>query len=163
MEEVLSGGLRGIRVRPATAQDRGFVLGLVPRFAEFGLPPRHDPDQVLPAVERSLDAALASPSDDAAAVLVAELDGERVGFVHVKAESDYFSGEPRAYVSDVAVARGAEGRGVGRALMGAAEAWARARGHRTIALDVFAANARARAVYGRLGYGEDTVKMIKDL
>ena len=162
MEEVFSEGLRGIHVRPATADDRGFVLGLVPRFAEFGLPPRHDPGRVLPAVGRSLDAALASPGGDAA-VLVAKSDEERMGFVHVKAENDYFSGEPRAYVSDVAVAPEAEGRGAGRALMGAAEAWARARGHRTIALDVFAANARARAVYGRLGYEEDTVKMIKDL
>ena len=66
-------------------------------------------------------------------------------------------------MSDLAVAPEAEGRGAGRALMGAAEAWARARGHRRIALDVFAANGRARAVYGRLGYEEDTVKMIKDL
>ena len=163
MEGALSGGARGIHVRPATADDRGFVLDLVPRFAEFGLPPRHDPERVLPAVERSLDAALASTGGDAAVLLVAEADGERMGFVHIKVENDYFSGEPRAYVSDVAVAAEAEGRGAGRALMGAAEAWARARGHRTIALDVFAANARARAVYGRLGYEEDTVKMIKDL
>jgi ribosomal protein S18 acetylase RimI-like enzyme len=163
VEEALSEGLRDIHVRPATADDRGFVLGLVPRFAEFGLPPRHQPGQVLSAVERSLDAVLASPGGDDAAVLVAEADRERMGFVHVKAENDYFSGEPRAYISDLAVAPEAEGRGAGRALMGAAEAWARARSHRTIALDVFAANARARAVYGRLGYEEDTVKMIKDL
>jgi ribosomal-protein-alanine N-acetyltransferase len=159
MVRVRSGGTD---VRPATADDRGFVLGLVPRFAEFGLPSHHDPGRVLPAVERSLGAALASPGDDTA-VLVAVSDDERSGFVHVKAERDHFSGEPRAYVSDVAVVRDAEGRGVGRVLMEAAEVWARARSYRTIALDVFAANARARAVYGWLGYEEDTVKMIKGL
>ena len=159
---MVSGASGGIEVRPTAAGDRAFVLGLVPRFAEFGLPHRHDPGRVLPAVERSLGAALDSPGDDAA-VLVAESDGERVGFVHVKAESDYFSGQPRAYVSDVAVVRGAEGRGVGRALMEAAETRARSRGFSAVALDVFAANTRARAVYGRLGYEEDTVKMIKDL
>ncbi|MDP9474679.1 MAG: GNAT family N-acetyltransferase [Actinomycetota bacterium] len=162
MEEARQEGLGEIDVRPATADDRGFVLGLVPRFVEFGLPPRHDPGRVMPAIERSLGAALIAAGGDTA-VLVAEENGERVDFVHVKAESDYFSGEPRAYVSDVAVAPEAEGRGLGRVLMGAAEAWARARGYRTIALDAFAANARARAVYRRLGYEEDTVKMIKDL
>ena len=106
MEGALSGGARGIHVRPATADDRGFVLDLVPRFAEFGLPPRHDPDQVLPVVDRSLDAVLASPGGDAAVLLVAEADGERIGFVHVKAENDYFSGEPRAYVGLGRRARG---------------------------------------------------------
>ena len=48
-------------------------------------------------------------------------------------------------------------------LMAGAEAWARARGFRVLTLDVFAANARARAFYARLGYLEQTLKLAKPL
>ena len=50
-----------------------------------------------------------------------------------------------------------------RALMAEAESWARARGWRILALDVFASNARARSFYQRQGYMEETLKMIKEL
>ena len=57
----------------------------------------------------------------------------------------------------------AQGAGVGRALMAAAEAWAAARGDTFITLNVFDANRRARAVYHRLGYVPETIHYRKSL
>jgi len=52
---------------------------------------------------------------------------------------------------------------VGRALLAAVEAWSVARGHRFVTLNVFADNARARAVYERAGYAPDTLRYLKTL
>jgi RimJ/RimL family protein N-acetyltransferase len=48
-------------------------------------------------------------------------------------------------------------------LLDATEAWAAAQGYRFITLNVFAANARARAVYERAGYAADTIRYAKEL
>jgi RimJ/RimL family protein N-acetyltransferase len=45
--------------------------------------------------------------------------------------------------------------------MDAADDWARSLGHRVVSLNVFGGNERARGLYERLGYGADTLKMVK--
>ena len=47
--------------------------------------------------------------------------------------------------------------------MEAAEAWTRSRGMRRLVLYVFAGNGHARGFYARLGFGEDSLKLIKEL
>jgi len=54
-------------------------------------------------------------------------DGERLCFIRLESGTDHFTGEKRGYISGIAVAENGEGRGVGRTLMGAGEAWARPR------------------------------------
>jgi Acetyltransferase (GNAT) family len=62
----------------------------------------------------------------------------------------------------------AAGGGAGRALMAAAEDWARDQERARMTLEVFASNAAARAAYARLGYArlgyaEQTLKLAKTL
>ncbi len=57
----------------------------------------------------------------------------------------------------------AEGRSAGRALISAAEEWVRVHNYSIIVLETGAANDRARAFYQRLGYQEESVKLIKVL
>jgi GNAT superfamily N-acetyltransferase len=148
-----------MRIRDATPGDVGFLVELVPSFSAFGLPPWRDREAFDAAVERDLRAALGS----GAAVLVAEDDdGTPLGFVHLHPVHD-FSGGERAHVSDVAVAEHAQGRGVGRLLVEAAEAWAREHGYGLIGLTAMATNASALAFYDRLGFGPDTVTLVKPL
>ena len=87
--------------------------------------------------------------------------GAPLDAVIVYPDRDHFTGHGRAYVEALAGATGAEGQGVGTALMRHAEAWARERDLREVALDVFAGNTRARAFYERIGYRPDHVRMVK--
>jgi len=58
----------------------------------------------------------------------------------------------RAHLETLVVARGARRRGIGRRLVAAAAAWARARGAVEMLLTTWAGNAAADAFYERLGY-----------
>ena len=135
-----------------------------PRLHDFGPPPFRPRDQMDRAVAADIGSSLGSP-DPSVAVFVAEdaASGRPLGFAHVKTFTDYFTAEPHGHVSDLVVAEGSEGRGVGSALMAAAEDWSRARGHRLLTLNVFDENRRARRLYDRLGYRPDTLRMVKVL
>ena len=152
-----------VRVRPATAGDREWILQLAPGLHDFGPPPYREREVMDRAVVASIGAALAG-AVPGAEVLVAEgPEGARLGFVHLHGATDFFTGERHGHVSDIVVAPRAQGRGVGQRLMAAAEDWARSRGYRLLSLHVFDGNARARAFYRQLGYGPDIVKLIKPL
>jgi ribosomal protein S18 acetylase RimI-like enzyme len=98
-----------------------------------------------------------------AAVFVAEDEsGERLGFAAVE-ENQHFTGEMQAYIEELAVREEAEGRGVGSALVEACEQWARQHEFTLLVLDTSSANKRARALYGRLGFTEESVKLTKPL
>ena len=94
-------------------------------------------------------------------LLVAESGDARLGFVLIEELRDYFTLERHGHVGILAVTEGAEGRGAGRALLRAAESWARDRGFQTLTLNVFSGNDHARAVYEHLGFQEETVKYVK--
>jgi GNAT superfamily N-acetyltransferase len=151
-----------VRVRPSRPDDHEFVLGLVPELLAFGPPPWRDARAMTPVDLRVITAALEGRAPGAE-VLVAEDDGgRRLGFVHVSEEDDYYGG-PCGHIGDVVVAREARGRGVGTALLSAAEGWARARGYRFITLNVFLDNTGARSVYERAGYAPETIRHLKTL
>jgi ribosomal protein S18 acetylase RimI-like enzyme len=87
---------------------------------------------------------------------VAEVAGEVAGLMVLVYETDsiYIRAERRryAYIQDLVVDAKQRRHGIGRALMDAAEAAAKAAGHRRIVLGVLAANAAALAAYARQGY-----------
>lgn len=150
-------------VRDATEADRAFALGLVPRLRAFG-PTALRSDEDLDGAERQ---ALVEAFDHLAAdavLLVAEdpLDGP-LGIAYGVTQADYFTREAHGHLAILAVAEAGEGRGVGKALMAAVEAWAAGRGYRLLTLNVFAGNGRARAFYERNGFAVDTLRYVKEV
>ena len=152
-----------VRVRPATVADRAWILALAPRLHDFGPPPYRERGVMDGAVVASIGDALGGTRPDTAVLVAEDAAGVRLGFIHLHGARDFFTGEAHGHVSDIVVAPEAEGRGVGQALMAAAEDWARALGFRLLSLHVFDGNGRARAFYARLGYRPDIVKLIKTL
>ena len=95
-------------------------------------------------------------------LLIAEAEGRASGFVFLEEKQDYFTLEQHGHIGILVVTREAEGRGAAAALLRAAEAWARSRGHHTLTLNVFDGNRRARTLYEHFGFRPDTVKYFED-
>ena len=151
-----------ISLRPATSADTAFLTSVTRRLGEVPIPPWRTPSEVAAADLRQMLPAVAA-NNPSSIVLVAEDAGDPVGCLFVTTEEDFFSGRPGAHVEVVAVKQEAEGRGLARRLLDAAESWARAQGYDHMTLNVFVGNARARAVYESLGYGAETVRYRKSL
>ncbi len=156
-------GASVIHLRPATAADREWLLPLSARLHDFGPPPWRPREQMDAAVASWIDAAITGGGAGTAIVVAEDGEGKPLGFIHVHAAQDFFTGETHGHVSDIVVVPGAEGAGVGRALMAAGEKWSREKGHRVLTLAVFEKNVRARTLYERLGFENDTFKMLKVL
>lgn len=152
-----------VRIRPASSDDREFILSLVPRLVEFGPPPWRDiPEMIKTDREVLTDKLLNQPSDTV--FFIAEDEkGIPLGFIHLQAGGDYYNHEKHAHIANIIVASDGEGQGIGRLLMEKGEEWTRSQGYRWLTLSVFAQNQRAREVYERLGYGEDIMKYVKEL
>ncbi len=150
-------------LRPSQPADREEIVQIAQRITEFGLPPWRDPLKAREWHDRATE-EIFQENEPGDATLVAEAQsGGLLGFVTLRTNRDFQTGEEQGYVSDFAVSEQAEGRGVASALMAAAEEWARERGYRCLALDVFAMNLRARAFYARSGFAEQNLKLIKVL
>ena len=151
-----------VSIRLATPGDREFLRQIAGRLADFDLPPKRTAAEIAEADRSALHKALDQPIAGTE-LFVAELNGQSAGCLLMWTMQDYFSGGWHSHISVIAVTREAEGKGIGRALMEHAEAWARERGHQTITLSVFENNRRAQALYERMGYTSEIRRYSKHL
>jgi aminoglycoside 6'-N-acetyltransferase I len=108
---------------------------------------------------REIDAYFAGSRHDPAMVLVAELDGELAGFAELslRSHAEGCSTSPVAYLEGWYVSAETRKRGVGRALIEAAEAWGRSQGCTEFASDTEVDNAPSAAAHAALGFEETGV------
>ena len=153
----------GLAIRPAAPGDTAFILSLVPRFVTFELPNGRRKRETMAAIRADIERVLqeAPPSD--MFFVSADPDGQRTGFLHLQVQRDFFSGVRACYISDLAVAPECEGCGIGRALLAHAEAWARKNRCKLLTLAGFPGNLRAHALYERVGFTADLLRMAKPL
>ena len=150
---------QNIRIRLATDADRAGLLALAPRLAE-GVAPWRDQQEATAAGRRWLDGSLAAMEAGDGAVFVAA-DGDRVTGVISIRPARHFTGERDGYIGELAVAGHASRQGTGRALIDAADAWARDHGLANLTLHTGAFNAGARAFYATLGFTEEEVRLTR--
>ena len=151
-------------IRPATASDRGFVLGLAPRLVDgFDAPSHRSKPELIEGDRRALEAWFDNPARDDEAMLIAELNGKPAGCAFLVTLVDYFNERPHAHLSVLAVDKAAEGQGVGSALLDACAAWARSRGSDRLTLSALVTNTRARALYERKGFNGEYIRYVLPL
>lgn len=95
---------------------------------------------------------------DESAVLVAEREGELVGFVQLYPMFSSVRTARTWILNDLYVAEHARRGGAARALLDAATAFAREHGAGSISLETTRDNAAARALYRSAGWDEDTTQ-----
>lgn len=106
-------------------------------------------------------------NDPNSAVFVAEADGETVGYLICKIitenKNPVLKNIKTLYLDDLCVAEDSRGKGAGKALMRAAEVYARENGFYNITLNVWEFNSSAREFYRHLGYETQRREMEKVL
>ena len=150
-----------VTIRPARPEDAEWIVPLGSRMHEFGPPPWRDVRVMDAAVAAQWARELANPTPGSAFLVAEDALGSAVGFVWLRTERDYFIDMPVGHVIDIAVTRGGEGRGIGRALLDAADRWAESNGYPWLTLHVFEGNDRARRVYEKHGYVPEWTRMLK--
>ena len=151
------------RVRPYNPRDsdRAFVFGLAPRLA-IGMQSWRDLKLWLTTVENWLTESINQHNQKTMVWIAENEQGERLGFATVS-QSAHFTGQPQAYIGELATSETVEGRGVGTALVNACEQWARAQGYTLLTVSTGAANTRALRFYDHLGFREKDVTLTKRL
>src|ERR1700733_1557861 len=148
-----------IPIRQADDDDQAGILALAPRLAE-GVAPWRDQAEALLAGRRWLEESLDAAKTGGGAVLVAADAAGIAGVISVRS-STHFTGERDGYIGELVVADHASRRGIGRALIAAADGWARDRGLRNLTLHTGAFNANARGFYAALGFVEEEVRLTR--
>ncbi len=141
----------GVAVRAGIGDDRAFVRELGQRTAGSSVSPlRAAPEgDVLDAFERLVEFVWSRRHE----ALIAEENGARVGFLLLLYDvPDEVTLQEQAFVAYTAVEPAAHGRGIGRALLRAAEECAAAHGLHYVSLMVTDENAPARALYEHAGF-----------
>jgi ribosomal protein S18 acetylase RimI-like enzyme len=150
-----------IDIRVATEHDKPAVLQLAPRLAE-GLAPWRDRQAAVLAARQWLAGSFAAAAGQDATVLVAVDTATIVGVVTIR-EQRHFTGEVDGYIGELAVASCAARRGIGQALIAAADTWAQGRGLRHLTLHTGMANIPARHFYATLGFREEDIRLTRPL
>lgn len=156
---------RDVRIREATPRDLAAVVAL--RLALLREHPDHPVygrlrRDVADRARELFASQLRSPNE---VIFLAEAKGEAIGVLRCVESVGSPLMEPAhyAYVSSVYVRPEARRRGVLRALLAAAERWARARGLGQMRLHNVAGSANAEAAWSALGFGVVEQVRLRDL
>ncbi len=139
------------------------MMALMPRLSEFEIPDSRDPEHLWRDDAALLQSWIAGVADDCLVHIAEDNDGVILGLTLVRLRPEPLSHEPSAHLEAIAVAKGAEGKGIARALLDIAEDEARRHGAQTMTLHVFSTNARARRFYERSGYDGEIIRYIKPI
>jgi ribosomal protein S18 acetylase RimI-like enzyme len=151
-----------VEIRRGEREDRAFVHDLGRRSATSSISPVREArlDDVMDAFDHLAQFVYGRRHD----MLIAEERGKAVGFLLLLLDiPDEVTLAPQAFVAYMAVEPAARGRGVGRALLDAAEAYGRAAGRPHISLMVTEDNAAARALYEGAGFVTERRMLTKPL
>lgn len=153
-------------IRAAVPEDREAAVSLLPRLADFDVPPERNPDHLWHGDRDLLNDWFDGKRNDVETLLAIDCntdDETIVGVAVISYRKELLSHEPSAHLEILALDKSAEGRGIGQALLDAIEEVARDGGALSLSLHVFANNKRARALYERSGFSGELLRYYKSL
>jgi ribosomal protein S18 acetylase RimI-like enzyme len=155
-------------IRAAIPDDAGGITRVFLDSSEYHA--RLDPERYIVPHADAITARYRNgqqhPPDSQAVTLVAELDGEIVGFVDARLSQSpdpMHRGLLFCHIVEIAVSSNHQSHGIGAQLLEAAENWGREHGAEFALLEYLAANIRAAEFYRRSGYGVASINVIKRL
>lgn len=153
------------QIRMAQPDDVDAMLKILPRLGEFELAPGRKPEDLWRDDAKLLRQVFAGEAPQCFAQVAVSTNngGTILGMTLVTMQPEFMNHEPSGHLEAISVAPDAEGMGVGRALLDAAEQEALDRGAGTMTLHVYATNHRARAIYERRGYQIEIHRCTKPL
>ena len=149
-----------VHIRGGQAEDLNAMLALLPRLADFPLPPGRAPEDTYQGDGKTLK-AWAQGEEPQCRVTVAEDGMGLLGFTLVRLQPEFMSGQPSAHLEVIIIDPRTDGMGLGKRLLERAEAMVVAEGAESMTLHVFANNERARSVYDRFGYSGELLRYVK--
>ncbi|RLA34841.1 MAG: hypothetical protein DRR11_01630 [Gammaproteobacteria bacterium] len=150
------------QIRNAQSSDGEQMLALMPRLAAFEVPESRNPEHLWRDDAKLMQSWLDGDAEDC--LVQVAVDGEAVlGLTLVRLRPELLSHAPSSHLEAIAVSDAAEGKGIGLALLNAAEDNARSHGAKSMTLHVFASNARARQFYERNSYTGELLRYTKDI
>jgi ribosomal protein S18 acetylase RimI-like enzyme len=150
-------------LRAATSADADQILALFPRLAAFDMPPQRSAEDLWRSDAELLRRWSTGDMPQCLVFVAVDSEGIILGVAMAQLREELLSHAPSAHLEVLVVREGAEGQGIGHALVREVEQAVRARGAQSITLHVFHSNTRARAVYQRLGFTEELIRAIKYL
>ena len=147
-------------LRLATPADGPEMLALLPELATFELPAQREPEHLWQGDGDLIRTWLEGRLSDAFGVVAESSSGALCGFSFVTLREELLSHAPSAHLEILVVDPGSRRGGIGAALCHRAHDEARRRGASSMTLHVFANNAKARALYAKLGYEEELIRAI---
>lgn len=136
---------RGFTIRPARAEDCETIANLVRELAVY-----EKLERFAKATGEDFRRNLFGPRPYAEA-LMAEVDGQTVGFALMFPTFSTFRGQPGLYLEDIFVRPEHRGRGIGKALLASVASLARERGYGRVEWSVLDWNEPAIGFYRALG------------
>lgn len=152
-----------IRIRDARPEDGHALMDLLPGLADFPVPNDRNPDDLWRGDAKMLGEHLAGKRDDTLLLVAADAQDRPLGLALVTLRPEMLSGAPSAHLEAIVIGPGARGQGAGRQLLEAAEAGAAVRGARSMSLNAFRRNERARTLYESADYDGEIIRYIKSL
>ena len=149
------------KLRLAQADDDEFILALTERFVAFDLPAWRKRSEMLAGIRNDIARHLSELPAGSHLFVAEDAQGERLGFLHLQTGKDFFTGSLNCHISDLVVAPGHDGQGLGSAMIEFAQVWAKQHRCRHVSLSVFPGNQRARTLYEKHGFGVELLRMVK--
>lgn len=147
-------------IRFAQLGDLEAMCALLPRLGNFELIPKRDAADLWQHDAKLLEDHLRGKAEQCFAQVAVQQDTV-VGLTLVTMQPEFMSHKPSGHLEAISVAASAEGGGVGKALLNAAEAEAKARGAQAMTLHVYHSNRRAAGIYERRGYHSEIERCTK--